>query len=852
MKKTLTEELQRIHEITYGKQIVNEQFVDNLLNKIGLGKDKGGKKIDDPKKADLVTPDVADFYKSIENAAKSGGLSQKSRGSIDYQKEVESLQIGLMILGYQLPKHGVDGLFGPETAAAVTEFKTKNSILSESSIVGKTRLFNVTPGQKIGRPGQYVLGKRKQDVLSGQIIGRPGQGTHNTPGWQSRNAYDIVLPEDSKVFSISSGTVKVVKGGNTLIKSGVKKIFGDQVTVTSNDGTPNVFYTHLQTNLKDNSRINKGDVIGTIVIPPGGIAPHLHIGLSDGDIKSYTNLSESSIVSSGGGLIGRPGQGTHNANDWQSRNAWDVTAPIGSQVFSISNGTVKKVRKGGNKLIKSGVKKIFGDQVTVTSNDGKPDAFYTHIQTDLTPGTTIKQGDVIGTIIKMGGITPHLHVGLSSGNLSSYTDLKSATGGSSGSSSNSGSQGPMVTASPEMLNKLLEMLKSKGVKSEQLKSFIDSVTTGGSAVFTDLDLTTEQGVNAYSQICQKFIDSKGANPLGITGKMMADAAKQAFERYKKYVPAELALSQLVLEGGIGNKNLNSKPIRTKNPFNVGNVDSGAVVQYGQVQSAINTYYNLIARSYLGKGKTAKDLLGNFVNNSGNRYASAVDYESKLNKLASQVNSISKPIIASLSKPTTSNVSEGLGTQFFNKTQNGSFTTLNLQSQFDVILYSNICQKFINSRGPNPLGVTGKMMADAAKQAFDKYRIFVPAELALGQLAAEGGIGASAANPNSKPIRTKNPFNVGNVDSGAVVQYGQVQSAVNKYYDVIAKDYLSKDKTAKDLIGNFVNKSGKRYASAKNYESTVGSIARKANTVAQSIVASTKKPNTPDSSSPTTA
>jgi hypothetical protein len=89
-------------------------------------------------------------------------------------------------------------------------------------------------------------------------------------------------------------------------------------------------------------------------------------------------------------------------------------------------------------------------------------------------------------------------------------------------------------------------------------------------------------VNAYSQICQKFIDSKGANPLGISGKMMADGAKQAFERYKKYVPAELALSQLVLEGGIGNKNPNSKPIRTKNPFNVGNVDSGAVVQYGQV------------------------------------------------------------------------------------------------------------------------------------------------------------------------------------------------------------------------------------------------------------------------------
>ena len=70
MKKTLTEELQRIHEITYGKQVVNEGFIDNLLNKIGMGGNKDGKKIDDPSKADLVTPDVADFYKTIEDASK--------------------------------------------------------------------------------------------------------------------------------------------------------------------------------------------------------------------------------------------------------------------------------------------------------------------------------------------------------------------------------------------------------------------------------------------------------------------------------------------------------------------------------------------------------------------------------------------------------------------------------------------------------------------------------------------------------------------------------------------------------------------------------------------------------------
>ena len=197
------------------------------------------------------------------------------------------------------------------------------------------------------------------------------------------------------------------------------------------------------------------------------------------------------------------------------------------------------------------------------------------------------------------------------------------------------------------LKELIGVLKEgEDKQSKQLKSHIDSTITGGSDEFTDIDLTTSVGVNAYSQICQKFIDSKGANPLGITGKMMVDGAKQAFERYKNYVPPELSLSQLALEGGIGNKDNNSKPIRTKNPFNVGNVDSGEVVQYGQVQTAINTYYNLMAKSYLSKGKTAKDLIGNFVNSSGNRYASDTNYESKLNTLVSQVNRIAQPIIAS--------------------------------------------------------------------------------------------------------------------------------------------------------------------------------------------------------------
>jgi peptidoglycan hydrolase-like protein with peptidoglycan-binding domain len=120
MKKTLQEELERIHGITYGKEVMTEGFLDNILSKVGL------KKKDDPKKADLVSKDVEQLYSTLEDAVSKGGLSQQQKGSMGFQKEVESMQIGLTLLGYTLPKYGVDGLFGPETASAVSKFTSEN------------------------------------------------------------------------------------------------------------------------------------------------------------------------------------------------------------------------------------------------------------------------------------------------------------------------------------------------------------------------------------------------------------------------------------------------------------------------------------------------------------------------------------------------------------------------------------------------------------------------------------------------------------------------------------------------------------------------------------------------------
>lgn len=488
MKKILKEELSRILELSHynkGKTISEQDTkVTGIIDKIF------GKK-DEPKKADLVSDDVKEFYSNLEKAANEGGLSEQKRGDMTYQKGVESLQIGLILLGYELPNHGVDGLFGPETAKAVSKFKE-----------------------------EHLKGELKESV---------------------------------------------------------------------------------------------------------------------------------SVVSSGGNLIGKPNQGTHNASDWQSANAWDVAAPEGTKVYSISSGIVNNVRQGTGGLIKSGNKKIYGDQISIKSQDGKPDVFYTHIETNLNKGDKVNVGDIIGTIMKYGGIPTHVHIGLSYGNLSDYSTLKAANGGDLDSKSEGDTK-----ATPEMINKMIELLKQKNIKSEDIKKHIDTVVTGGGAFLSDLDLSKEYGKKAYAEICQKFIDTRSSNLLGITGEMIKKGAVMAFEKYKKYIPPELAMAQLTSEGGFS-KNPNARPIRTKNPFNVGNTDSGKNIYEASVQDGINRYFDLMARNYIGNGKTAADLMTNFVNKKGLRYATAPNYEKSVSTIAKQVSNIGQPIYAAYQSKINSNI-----------------------------------------------------------------------------------------------------------------------------------------------------------------------------------------------------
>ena len=470
-------------ELSLEQKLIGEQGIKDFFNNIFSGKKdkKTEVKIDDPKKADLVDDDVAKFYETLESI--KGPISQQQKGQMNFQKEVETIQIGLELLGYNLPKFGSDGLYGPETASQVEKFKSDNlkevektekespntdSTNSESKFLPPVTPFNV------------------------------GSGFNSSRGYGKHGAADIPVPSGTEIHSPLDGKVLKVHddSGNC----------GGTIVINHADGYQTIFCHCKQINVSAGNLVKQGDVIGL----------------------------------SGGG-----------AND-----------------------------KG----------------------HGRSTGPHLHFAVSLN-----------GTKIDPATVVDKKYVG-------SFNDKNSVNS----------------VATLETINVMVDKLKSKGIKSEDLKKYIDVVNTGGGEGFTDIDLMSDEGYKKYENICQKFIITRSSNLLGITGEMMAKAAKTTYSTYQKYVPPQLALAQMTVEGGFSS-NPNSRPIKTKNPYNVGNVDDGSNKYFSDVQSGIQSYYDLIARSYLTGGKTAKDLVNNFVNKNNNRYASSRNYESSLNNLVNQIN-----------------------------------------------------------------------------------------------------------------------------------------------------------------------------------------------------------------------
>jgi len=465
-KRTLKEELERIHSITYGKGYLIE---DDMLNAMVQNEPADTTKpiVDDPIKADYVTSDVTKFFNDLD--AISEPLTQQKRGSMEHQKNVELSQMALVLLGYELPRHGVDGLFGPETAETVRKYKTDNNIINESFIPGIDEMV-----------------------------------------WNK-------MP-----WGIDAG------------------------------------------NKQDGIKWSNHDT-------------HIHFGFTNAEVAVKVIEKALSL-------------GLHAGENPYTSKVYPVHVSK-SHHYETFNQTVNGKKVGGG--------------LDVSGDAKKMEELFNWVSTTLGNGDSVSMDP-------------------------SYVDGDNDVA--------------MEIITPEMIDSMVSKLELKGVTEEELKKLIDEVKSGGSADFTDLDLMTDEGYSKYSEICDKFIKTREPNLLEINGDMMAGSAKRAFEKYHKYVPPELALAQLATEGGIGNSNPDSRPIRTKNPFNVGNTDDGSNIDMGAVQEGINAYYNLIARNYLGKGKSAKDLVQDFVNHDGNHYATAGTYEKLVNQIARQANRIAQTVV----------------------------------------------------------------------------------------------------------------------------------------------------------------------------------------------------------------
>ena len=96
--------------------------------------------------------------------------------------------------------------------------------------------------------------------------------------------------------------------------------------------------------------------------------------------------------------------------NWPSDHAWDMKAPIGTPVYSITKGKVSKVYESSGKK-----KSIYGTQISISGIDGYPNIFYTHLDSvDLQRGNIINPGDYIGKITRWESHpdSSHVHIGI--------------------------------------------------------------------------------------------------------------------------------------------------------------------------------------------------------------------------------------------------------------------------------------------------------------------------------------------------------------------------------------------------------------------------------------------------------
>jgi murein DD-endopeptidase MepM/ murein hydrolase activator NlpD len=146
-------------------------------------------------------------------------------------------------------------------------------------------------------------------------------------------------------------------------------------------------------------------------------------GSSSSGSLSSASTSSAPKSSGSGSIIGRPYQGTHStayniaggSNNWESENAVDVAAPVGTPVYAVANGKI------GSQIGSLGSGGRFaGLRLHLVSSTNE--FYYAHLS-KLAPGikagATVKQGQLLGYTGSANGVA-HLHFSSKLGNPSTW------------------------------------------------------------------------------------------------------------------------------------------------------------------------------------------------------------------------------------------------------------------------------------------------------------------------------------------------------------------------------------------------------------------------------------------------
>jgi murein DD-endopeptidase MepM/ murein hydrolase activator NlpD len=128
------------------------------------------------------------------------------------------------------------------------------------------------------------VSKFSGDLFGGKSVKIPVDGAHGgQSGWPSRDAWDIPAGIGTEVYAITSGQVITFSDyGPSIKKTQGKKLYGIGFTVKSDDGLPDVYYTHLKNvKVKKGDKIECGQLLGQVMDMPNSSYDHVHIGVSN-------------------------------------------------------------------------------------------------------------------------------------------------------------------------------------------------------------------------------------------------------------------------------------------------------------------------------------------------------------------------------------------------------------------------------------------------------------------------------------------------------------------------------------------------------------------------------------------